>query len=128
MTFLLYLSWHFYEASKKILQIWRNYFIFIWYYFSISLLKRTLFKPWHRDVSIKKSPGFDFSEFFQNVIFNTFSRIIGFVVRSVTIIFVFILEILIFIMGIIIFVFWIILPLILIYGLYKSFLIYFNGF
>lgn len=128
MTFFLYLTWHFYEAPKKIFQIWFNYFIFILHYFSVDLLSRTLFKSWRRDINVKTSSGFDLAEFIQNLVLDFFSRILGFIIRIFTIIFAFILEIVFFILSMLVFIFWLILPFILLFGFYKSFQIYLYGF
>jgi len=119
-----YPTWHFYEALKGILEVFRNFRIFLWHYFSVGLLLRTLFKPWHRNVSVKTSAGFDFKEALARFVFDFFSRIIGFFVRIFTILLALILEFLLILSGILVFIFWITLPILLLISFYAAFNIF----
>lgn len=67
---------------KSKIQSWKNLVRFVQYYFSISGLLRTLFVPWHRD-EYKTEPGL--WGFFEKLSFQIITRIIGFVIRLVTI-------------------------------------------
>ncbi len=68
---------------KKGIQSWKNLLRFVKYYFSIGGLLRTLFVPWHRD-QYKREPGV--WGFFEKLGFDIFSRVIGFLIRTLTII------------------------------------------
>jgi ATP-dependent Clp protease ATP-binding subunit ClpA len=63
---------------------WINVLRFIWYFFSITELIKTLFAPWHRDVSAFPR-GFDAGKYFEIIIWNIFSRLMGAIVRLFTI-------------------------------------------
>ncbi len=119
--FVIWFLWHFYEMPKFLFSAWKNYLRFGLDYFSISLLFKTLFSPWRR-YRWRYSKGFDIVEFFNTLISNFFSRILGAVCRVVLIIIGIIFQIFIFIAGILVILFWLFIPLIIILG----FLIFFG--
>jgi hypothetical protein len=114
--FLLYLSWHFLEAPKNILTAWRNFLKFCLNYFSIPLLVRTLFSPWHK-YFWSYPRGFYPGKYLEVFISNLISRVIGAITRIFLIIFGILAEIFIVFAGIIILFGWLILPALLIAGL-----------
>ena len=85
-------------------------------FFSISLLLKTFFSPWRR-YNWKYPKGFDVVEFFNALISNIFSRIIGAVIRTVLIIIGIIFQVFVAVAGLIIFVGWILLPFIAVLGI-----------
>ncbi len=64
-------------------QSWLAFVRFVKYYFSIDKLLRTLFIPWHRD---RYEQGEGFMGFIESLVFAIFTRILGFFIRSLTII------------------------------------------
>lgn len=76
-----FVAWYYSEGLKNFFVIWRNYVEFFWYYFSGADLSRTLFSPWKRDVSRMETRGLHPVLFFQNLVINLITRIIGAVVR-----------------------------------------------
>ena len=76
--------------------------------FSVSLLLKTLFAPWHRIMSY---PGSGIAAYFQAVIDNTISRFVGFWVRLFVLLSALILSIVVIILACIEAVLWPILPL-----------------
>ena len=77
--------WYYTGAVKSLINIWRNFVIFVREYYSIPLLLRTLFYPWRRDIT-KYRRGFSFKTFFETLTFNLISRSLGFVIRSITVV------------------------------------------
>ncbi len=79
--FQSYLLWHYVYAVRDGYALLRNAFWFIGRIFSVPLLIRTLFSPWHRlheEVPrFFENPG----EFFTNIIVNIIMRCVGFSVR-----------------------------------------------
>jgi ATP-dependent Clp protease ATP-binding subunit ClpA len=69
-----------------------NIFIFLPYFFSISILLKTLFHPWKNLVSKKTFIGFSFSDWANRFAFNFISRCIGVIMRLSIITFYFILQ------------------------------------
>lgn len=118
--FVLWLTWHFFEASREILKAWRNYLLFNLNYFSIPILLRTFFSPWRRYVW-SYGRGFDPSRYFEVALSNTFSRFIGMVLRSFLILIGLVAEIFIILVGLAIFLLWLALPLFIIGGIYYGF-------
>jgi len=116
--FAQYLIWHFYDQPRKILKTWKGFLLFNLNYFSLLLLLKTFFSPWHqyiwaypRGLDIPK----DLEVFFSNMI----SRVLGAILRTVIIFFGIFFEILILILGFLIFVGWFILPALLVFILIK---------
>ena len=112
--------WHFYEMPKFLFYAWNNYLKFGSNYFSIPLLLKTFFSPWRR-YRWMYPKSFDVVEFFNTLISNTFSRILGSICRAVLITFGVLFQIFIFIAGIVIIIFWLFIPLIVIAGLFFVF-------
>ncbi|MBI3619718.1 ATP-dependent Clp protease ATP-binding subunit [Candidatus Roizmanbacteria bacterium] len=81
------------EALGNFLTAYANSFLFLFYFFSVSSLFRTLFYPWKNIVTTKADKGFSFSEWFNRFSFNVISSGLGFIMRSSLIIFYFLLLI-----------------------------------
>ncbi len=73
----------FFMNMKKGIQTWKNVLRFVLYYFSINRLIRTLFYPWHRDRYRSTERGV--WGIIENLVFWLFTRILGFLIRSLTI-------------------------------------------
>ena len=110
---VMWFLWQFYEMPKFLFSVWRNYLLFGLDYFSIPLLVKTLFSPWRRYNWVYPK-AFDIKEFFNTLISNIFSRILGAMCRIVLIVFGIVVQILIFLIGIIAIVLWLLIPFIII--------------
>lgn len=84
MNLLSYFIWHFARAPRAILKIIGNYLLFCEHYFSISLLLKTLFSPWKR-ITFEGTRAFSLNKYFEVVLSNLISRILGAIVRTVII-------------------------------------------
>ncbi|MDP3882501.1 MAG: hypothetical protein Q8Q48_00380 [Candidatus Staskawiczbacteria bacterium] len=115
-------SWQFYEVPKFLLHVWNNYITFASTFFSFKLLLKTFFSPWRR-YKWRYPKGLDITEFFNTLISNTFSRILGAMMRTILIIMGAVSQIAVALIGLIIFVGWILLPFLIIAGF--SFAIFF---
>jgi len=82
MNFFL---WHYSHGVRGYLTIWKRFIVHILYIFSVFDLLRTLFSPWHRDVTFKNWRGFDPLKSIRRAIENFFARFIGAFVRVVMI-------------------------------------------
>lgn len=111
--------WHFYETPKFLVAVWRNFFLFSLNFFSTPLLLKTLFSPWRR-YNWSYPKGFDVKEFFNTLISNFFSRIIGAICRLSLIIIGIFFQIFVIVFGAILFVGWLILPLLVIYTILST--------
>lgn len=112
----LWMLWQFYEMPRFLLQVWQNYMMFATNFFSVPLLLKTFFSPWRR-YNWRYPRGFDLVEFFNTLISNIFSRILGASMRIVLIIIGVLLQIFVAIAGLIVFVGWILIPFAVIAGL-----------
>ncbi|MES2213594.1 MAG: hypothetical protein V4473_02020 [Patescibacteria group bacterium] len=108
-----YLRWHYTQALLDIGRLWKNFLIFIYTFFSIPTLLRTLFSPWQRmgDAYVK---GEEVGDMFKTFIFNTIMRGVGFVARSIFIIIGVIGIVLGICAGILVYIAWIFLPVVLV--------------
>jgi len=118
----LWVSWFYIKMPKKIIEGWRNFLLFVLYYFSIKLLLKTLFSPW-RKYAESYPRGIDIKKYLETFIFNTTSRVIGAIMRSFLIIGGVLCEFITFILGGIILLGWILSPVLLIAGLLSVFIL-----
>lgn len=102
-----YLIWHFIEAPNFLLKVWRNFFVFIFNFFSIGLLLKTFFAPWRR-VKVEAKAGL--KEYFEALTFNLVSCGIGASVRFFLILGGVVFLILNFCFGMVIILIWFFLP------------------
>ena len=109
----LFLYWHFVELTQFLIYLWSNIIFFVFHYFTISGLMKTLFWPYKRYQLYRSTP-FQFGQFFGVVVFNTCSRLIGFLLRLITIVIGLIIELKILIIGSFIFLIIFFWPFILI--------------
>jgi ATP-dependent Clp protease ATP-binding subunit ClpC len=108
--------WHYTKGTRKLLDIWKNYLEFFWWYFGIYRHFRTLFSSWKRDISRVGRPGFHPVMWLQSAIENLITRFLGAIVRSFVILFGILLEIVALAFGTVILVVWLTLPLFLFLG------------
>lgn len=116
-----YLSWRW---GKGLISYWKtviNFSRFFAHIFAISLLLRTLFSLWKRDLALPSSQGFDIKEWFRRHAFNFFSRIIGFFVKIITLLFWLFLEIVWWILAFVFYPIWIFSPLAILGLLFYAF-------
>lgn len=118
--FLVWFYWHFYEMPKFLLGVWKNYILFASNYFSLPDLIKSLFSPW-RKYKWNYPKSFDVAEFFSTLISNTFSRLLGFIMRIVLVVVGVSFQILVITAGFVIFIIWVLLPFMIIYGFLFSF-------
>ena len=110
---LLFIEWQFFEKPKNILRAWRNFLKFNLEYFSIPILIKTLFYPWHR-YRMSYRGRFEPGRYFETFVFNTMSRWIGAFLRIFFIFSGILAEVLILFAGAVVFVGWFALPALLI--------------
>jgi len=107
--------WHFYEMPKGILIGWRNFLLFNFKYFSVVPLLKTFFSHW-RQTKDKYQRGFEPWLYLTTFIGNLMSRLLGALIRLITIVLALICEVFIFAAGIIVLLFWLFLPVIIFFG------------
>lgn len=105
-----YLDWHYFTIWTKLLILSRNITLFPFYYFSISLHLHTLFAPWKKQI-VHKKPGFRPADILYVVSFNILSRVIGAIVRLITIFCGLFLMIPLFILSAIPAIIWVAIPI-----------------
>lgn len=100
--------WWYGDNFKKNQKIGRYLLIKTWDSFSVGLLLKSIFAPWKADVS--SSRGQPINIMFRMFIMNLFSRLIGFVIRSLVILIGFIASLAIIILNGIGFAIYLVLP------------------
>lgn len=113
-----YLEWHFFDEPKAILKAWKNFLLFNLNYFSIFLLLKTLFSPWHQ-YRWSYPRGLDIPLYLEVFFSNLISRVLGAILRTVIILVGLIFEIIILILGFLVFLGWFILPAFLVFLLIR---------
>lgn len=109
MSIADFLSWHYFQGTKNVLEAWVNFIGLAFHLFSVKLLLKTLFSPWRRVEIRTAGKGFSLDKFFSRLTFNLISRAIGFFVRTIFIIFGVWLALFFFILGPPFFISWLFL-------------------
>lgn len=109
---LSYFIWHYSQAFRDIYYLYKNFIWFIYHFFSIKVLTKTLFSPW-RKLNEAYRGGWSLNAFFETFAVNIIMRIVGFFVRlSIIVIGVMCLAVT-FISEIVTFFLWLFLPAII---------------
>ena len=82
MNLIKFLRWHYQIAWDSLLRVWADSIRFAFHLFSVELLAKTLFSPWHRIEKRSRKPGFSIGAVFDRLTLNFLSRFIGFCVRT----------------------------------------------
>lgn len=78
-VFFAYLTWHYTLGVRAIVPLWRDFLWFTAHVFSISLLTRTLFSPWHR--MDEQYAGGGIEAWFEAKVISGLARFFGFLMR-----------------------------------------------
>ncbi len=106
MVLFDYISWVYSGGIKEYFRAWGNFHWFLFHFFSVGILTRTLFVPWHR-MREKGGRGLDIEGALARFVVNAILRIVGIFVRLSVILTAFIFELGLFIImlaGLILFV------------------------
>lgn len=107
-----YARWHYSRGFRDLFRNWIFIVSFVFSFFSISFLIKSLFAPWQRlNENYKK--GFDPEAFFSTLLVNGIMRVVGFVTRFFVIMVGLISTALSFFGGIIVLVLWAVFPLLI---------------
>ena len=107
-----WMSWQYIESPQTLFKVWKNFLSFNLSFFSIPLLLKTLFYPW-RKYHESYGRGFDIKRFFSALTFNSISRLLGALVRTILILAGLLIETLVIGLGALLLIGWILLPIIL---------------
>lgn len=118
--FVDWLVWQFYEMPKFLLLVWKNYILFALNFFSLPTLLKSLFSPW-RKYRWNYPKVINLGEFFATLISNTFSRIMGVIMRVVLIFVGAVFQVFVILAGLVAFILWLMVPFIIILGILLFF-------
>lgn len=109
---LSYFIWHYTQAFKDIYDLFKDFTSFIYHFFSIKILSKTLFSPW-RKLSESYKKGWSLNAFFETLVVNFIMRIVGFFIRLSIIVAGLICLVVTVIIELVTFVLWLFLPAII---------------
>jgi hypothetical protein len=118
---LSYFAWHYSRAFAEIWNTCTNYIWAVWHFFSVPILLRTFFAPWHK-MDVQYGKGFDVENFFGPLIVNTIMRLVGMILRAVIIAIGLAGILIIFLLGISVLVIWPFLPAVFVWLLWQGLL------
>lgn len=104
-----YLLWHYSRALREYVEIWWNILYFVFHFFSIPALLKTLFSPWKR-LKEQHRTTLKPDVLLEAFVFSLIMRTVGFLMRSITIILGTLATVAVCVGGIIILLFWLTLP------------------
>ncbi len=108
-----YFLWHYSIAFVRMFHIFGNLFWFLYHFFSIPVLFRTLFSPWKKIHEQRESDGFNLKDILSALIINTMMRIVGFFFRVILITISVISIIFLFLLSVFFFLFWVFAPMLI---------------
>jgi hypothetical protein len=109
-----YVRWHYTYAVADLVGIMLNFVWFLYEFFSIPILLKTLFVPFHR-LSESKHTGFDPAAWLQALTINTLMRIVGALMRLLLIAIGIVLIMLVAVVGLGFLIVWLLAPLFVIF-------------
>lgn len=104
-----YLYFHYTRSLADFFGVARNLLWFVYHFFSIGVLTKTLFAPWERQGEAYKG-GFNIEALFETLIVNTIMRIVGFFIRGFVVMFGVLTLAALSVLLTIGFIFWVLLP------------------
>ncbi len=110
---LYYLRWHYSVSLASYRGIFENIMWFLYNLFSLELMVKTLFVPFHRLKDRTQPHGLDVGAFSEELVVNSLMRLVGFFMRSLLICIGVLSIILAALSGILFFVAWLLAPLLL---------------
>lgn len=115
-----FIFWYYNQAVHNLLEIWKNFLHFVWHFFSIVEMFKTILSPWRRDVAIKNWRGFHPQKSLELLIGNIISRVMGAVTRSFVILFGLLILFFVLTFGLEILMLWVSAPILLLIVIYYS--------
>lgn len=109
-VFFNYVGWLYSAGIKEYLIAWANFHWFLFHFFSIDILLRTMFAPWHR-MREQGGRGLDIEAMLARTAVNLILRAVGLVVRSALIVAGLVSEIILFITAFSVFIVFILSPI-----------------
>ncbi|MBI2642580.1 MAG: ATP-dependent Clp protease ATP-binding subunit [Candidatus Wildermuthbacteria bacterium] len=112
-------QWYLFLVPREIVRGWGNILWFNLEYFSLFFLLKTLFSPWRRQ-TVSYGKGFNFGRFFDALIGNLISRLLGALVRASLLAMGIMGQIALFFAGPAVFIVWFVFPALLVFALLKG--------
>jgi len=122
---ITYFYWWYFEEPLILWKAARIITKKIFSEFSVPVLLRTLFDPWKRDVSFVENASLQ--ELFNIWLGNFISRLVGFIMRTFTILIGFILTIISLFVLLVFMLAWFLMPIIIIFLIINGSTMVFNG-
>ena len=109
-----YFKWHYGRALKGLADISANCIWFLWHFFSIAVLSRTLFQPWQR-LQEKPEKRFDVNAFLSSITINIVMRFVGFFIRIIFILIGLVSIVAALVFEGVVFLVWLAMPLVVVF-------------
>ncbi|OGZ41536.1 MAG: hypothetical protein A3C80_03555 [Candidatus Ryanbacteria bacterium RIFCSPHIGHO2_02_FULL_45_43] len=116
VIFFQYISWHYREGVKEVFKAWKNIHWFLYHFFSINILLRTLFKPFRR-IREEYGRGFDPGKVAETLAVNIIMRAVGAFIRGALLLVAVAAELGAFVFGVLLFIYYLASPLLVPIGL-----------
>jgi hypothetical protein len=120
-----YISWHYSRALAGIVRLTNNLVWFLWHFFSIGLLAKTLFSPWQRLQEIRPK-GLDIEAYLSTALVNMVMRGVGFIIRLLFICLGLIAIVGTILIGCGVFIVWLALPFVIAFLITYGFILLFR--
>jgi len=109
-----YIRWHYSDGFRGIFDVAGDLVWFVYHFFSLPLLAKTLFSPWRRLKENQRTNIIEPSLLFGNLVINSIMRFVGFGVRIMTIGIGFVVILMLLVATVVVSVLWLCMPVALI--------------
>ncbi len=106
-----YIRWHYTKGVVDLVNLTFNFLWFAYNFFSVPILLRTLFVPFHR-LQEKAGSVFQFGKWAEAVLITSLMRVVGFVSRVCVILLALLLMLCVAVLGIVSLAVWLAMPLV----------------
>ena len=108
-VFFDYVTWLYSSGIREYFRAWANFHWFIFHFFSLNIMVRTFFVPWHR-MREQGGRGLDIEGALARLAVNSILRIVGMIIRVSLIISAVIFEVTLFVAAFLVFVIFMLSP------------------
>ena len=112
MILASYVTWHYGRALRSGVLLFNNFLIFLFHFFSVSLLLKTYFSRFGR-LGERYKRGLDLESFLSTFLINMLMRVVGAIVRTIFILIGLVSMAIVTILGVAFFLIWLLFPLVI---------------
>jgi hypothetical protein len=117
---LMFISWWYSEMLTATFNYFKHLLAYLYDFFSVKICVTTLFSVWRRDTVTYDGPGLNLKAMFESMVLNLASIIVGFCVKTGTLITYLLMTAIFFVLMLLYIIIWVFFPLIIVAMLFLG--------